>query len=184
MSWLATPRSLINRLACVADGHHPERWGRGSHWSRWTLSQGLHYGSHPIVDRIILASCWAVSGRWGTVPTVTALGGVVLSKLHGTRVVFDQTKVTTVPSVLAGSVQHAYSCQSEHVSLGLRSPRSPQGSGWWRGHESFVRRAAKVEGGVTADPGLGVRPKLLSLAGPQSFRPLLTDVSWAARPAN
>jgi hypothetical protein len=47
-----------------------------------------------------------------------------------------------------------------------------------------VRRAAKVEGGVAADPGLGVRPKLLSLVGPQSFRPLLTDVSWVARPAN
>jgi hypothetical protein len=47
-----------------------------------------------------------------------------------------------------------------------------------------VRRAAKAEGGVVADPGLGVRPVLLGLVGPRSFGPLLADVSWATRPAN
>jgi hypothetical protein len=47
-----------------------------------------------------------------------------------------------------------------------------------------VCRAAKAEGGVKADPGLGVRPILLGLAGLRSFGPSLTDVSWAAWPTN
>jgi hypothetical protein len=47
-----------------------------------------------------------------------------------------------------------------------------------------VCRAAKAEGGITADPGLGVRPILLGLARPRSFGPSLTDVSWAAWPTN
>ena len=36
--------------------------------------------------------------------------------------------------------------------------------------------AAEAEGGVVADPGLGVRPILLGLARPRSFGPLLIDV--------
>ena len=47
-----------------------------------------------------------------------------------------------------------------------------------------MRRAAKAETGVVADPDLGVSPVLLGLTRPWWFRPLLTDVSWAARPAN
>jgi hypothetical protein len=39
----------------------------------------------------------------GTVPVITALGDVVLSKLHGAGMVSDQTEVTVVPSVLVES---------------------------------------------------------------------------------
>jgi hypothetical protein len=39
-------------------------------------------------------------------------------------------------------------------------------------------------GGVGVDPGLSVQPGSPGLAGPQSFGPSLTDVLWAARPAN
>jgi hypothetical protein len=35
------------------------------------------------------------------VSVITALGGVVLSVLHGARTTSDQTEVTVVPSVLA-----------------------------------------------------------------------------------
>ena len=59
----------------------------------------------------------------------------------------------------------AYYCQSGHIWLGLTSPRSSQGSGRRRGRESLARRAAKAEGGVAADPGLGVKPVVLGLAG-------------------
>jgi hypothetical protein len=69
--------------------------------SGWPLGQGLHHGSHPVVSRIVHASCWAVSA-------VTALDGVILSELRGTGVVSDRTEVTTVPSVLAGLVRHVY----------------------------------------------------------------------------
>jgi hypothetical protein len=47
-----------------------------------------------------------------------------------------------------------------------------------------VCRAVKAKGGVMADPSLGVRPVLLGLARPRSFRPLLADMSWAAQRAN
>ena len=89
--------------------------------------------------------------------------GVVLSVLRGVGMVSDRTEVTVVPSIVAGSVQRAKSCQSRHVGLGLTSPRSSQGSRWWRGNESLARRAAKAEGGVAVDPVLGVRPVLLGL---------------------
>jgi hypothetical protein len=59
-----------------------------------------------------------------------------------------------------------------------------QGLGRWRGRESLARRAAKTEGGVMADPSLGVRPILLGSVGLRSFGPSLVDVLWAARPAN
>jgi len=98
-----------------------------------------------------------------TVPIVTALGGVVLSELHGTGMASDRTEVTAVPSVLAESEWRAYSYQSGYFWLGLTSPRSSQGSRWWRGNESLARRAAKAEGGVAVDPVLGVRPVLLGL---------------------
>ena len=64
----------------------------------------------------------------GTVPVIIALGGVVLSELHGTGMVSDRTEVTVVPSVLVGSVRRAYSCQSGQVWLGVTSPRSSRGS--------------------------------------------------------
>ena len=47
-----------------------------------------------------------------------------------------------------------------------------------------MRIVAKIEGGVTADPGLGARPVLHGLAGSQSLGPSLADASWAARPAS
>jgi hypothetical protein len=47
------------------------------------------------------------------------------------------------------------------------------GSEQRRGRESLARRAAETEGGVAADPGLGVRPVLLGSAGPQSFSLLI-----------
>jgi hypothetical protein len=37
---------------------------------------------------------------------------------------------------------------------------------------------------VMANPGLSVRPSLLGLAGPRSFRPSLADVLRAAWPAD
>ena len=120
----------------------------------------------------------------GTVPVIIALGGVVLSELHGTGMVSDRTEVTVVPSVLVGSVRRAYSCQSGHIRLGLTSPRPSLGSGRCRGRESLARHVAKAEEGVAADPDLGVRHVLLGLAGPRLFGPLLADVSWAARTAN
>ena len=40
------------------------------------------------------------------------------------------------------------------------------------------------EGGVVADPGLGVQPGLLGLTGPQSFGLSLAGVLRAAWPAN
>jgi hypothetical protein len=88
----------------------------------------------------------------GTVPAIIALGGVVLSKLCSVGVVSDRTEVTIVPSVLAGSVWRAYSCQSRHAWLDSTSPCFSQGSGWWRGHESSVCRMAKFDEGVMADP--------------------------------
>ena len=45
----------------------------------------------------------------GTVPAITALGGVVLSELRGAGVASDWTELIAVPSVLAGSVRRAYS---------------------------------------------------------------------------
>jgi hypothetical protein len=45
---------------------------------------------------------------------------------------------------------------------------------------SLVCHAAKAEGGVVADPGLGVRPVSLVSTGPRSFGPSLADVLWAA----
>jgi hypothetical protein len=41
----------------------------------------------------------------------------------------------------------------------------------------------RQEEGVIADPGLSVRPGLLSSAGPRSFGPLLAGVLQAAWPA-
>ena len=73
--------------------------------------------------------------------------------------------MTAVPSVLAGSVRRAYSCQSGHVWLCLTSPRFSLGSGRRRGRESLACHAAKAEGGVAADPGLGVKPVVLGLTG-------------------
>jgi len=55
---------------------------------------------------------------------ITALGGVVLSELHGIGMASNQTEVTAVPSVLAGLEWHAYSYQSGHIWLGSTSPRS------------------------------------------------------------
>jgi hypothetical protein len=55
--------------------------------------------------------------------------GVVLFVLHGAGMAFDRTKVTVVPSVLAGSMRHAHSCQSRHARLSLTSPCFSQGSG-------------------------------------------------------
>ena len=66
----------------------------------------------------------------GSVSAVIALGSVVLSALRGVGVAYDRTEVTAVPSVLAGSVRRAYSCQSGQVWLGVTSPHSSQGSGW------------------------------------------------------
>jgi hypothetical protein len=72
--------------------------------------------------------------------------GVVLSMLRGTGIASDQTEVTAIPSVLAGSVQRVYSCQSRCAWLGSTSPYSSKGSRQWRGHEPLVCRAAKAEG--------------------------------------
>jgi hypothetical protein len=66
----------------------------------------------------------------GVVPTVTALGGVVLSKLRGAEAASDRTEVTVVPSVLAGSVRRAYPYQGRHAWLGSTSSHSSRGSGW------------------------------------------------------
>jgi hypothetical protein len=117
------------------------------------------------------------------ISVVIALGGVVLSEHCDTGVVSDQTEVTDVPSVLAESERRAYSCQSRHVWLDVTSPFPSRGRD---GGEvmSLLRCAAKVEGGVAADLGLGVKPVLLGSARPRSFGPSLVDVSWAARPAN
>jgi hypothetical protein len=71
--------------------------------------------------------------------------GVVLSPLRGAGMTSDQTEMTVVPSVLAGLVRRAHSYQSRHTWLGPTSPRSSQGSGWWRGREFLVRRAAKYD---------------------------------------
>ena len=101
------------------------------------------------------------------VPAVTALDGVVLSELRGAGVASDRTDVTVVPLVLAGSVRRGCSCQSRHAWLCSTSPRSSYGSGQWRGCVSVMRRGAKAEGRVMADPSLGVRFILLGLTGPQ-----------------
>jgi hypothetical protein len=47
---------------------------------------------------------------------------------------------------------------------------------------SIVR--LRQEEGVIADPGLGVRPGLLDLAGPRSFGPLLADMLRTVWPVN
>jgi hypothetical protein len=100
----------------------------------------------------------------GTVPAVTALGGVVLSELCGAEVASDRTDVTTVPSVHAGSVRRAYSCQSGHIWLGLTSPRSSQGrDGGERVHLSSTVRV-RQEKGVVAVPGLSIQLGSLGLA--------------------
>ena len=117
-------------------------------------------------------------------PVVTALGSIVLSELRGTEVASDRTMVTTVPSILAGSVRRACSCKSGRVCLGLTSPRSSQGSGLWRGRASLVRCAAKSDEGLVAGSRLSAWPDFLTSAGPRSFGFLLADVLWAARPAN
>ena len=68
--------------------------------------------------------------------------------------------------------------------LSFNHPKPTKGLDALSGHESLTRRAAKTEGGVAADPGLGVRPVLPGSARPRSFGPSLADVSWAAQPAN
>ena len=120
----------------------------------------------------------------GAVPTIIALGGVVLSERHGTGVASDRNKVTAVPSVLVGLEWHAYPCQRRRAWLRLTSRRSSQGSGWWRGHASLVRCVAKSIEGVVAGPRLSAWPNFLGSVGPRLFGLLLADVSWAARPAN
>ena len=117
------------------------------------------------------------------VPIVTALGGVVLSELRGAGMASDRTEVTVIPSVLARSKWHAYPCQNGRSWLRSTSPRSSQGSGRRRGRESLARRTAKGEGGVAANPSLGVKHVLLGLAGPRLFGPSLTDILRAAWPA-
>ena len=117
------------------------------------------------------------------VPVVAALGGVVLSELHGAGVASDRTKVTIVPSVFAGSVWRVYSCQSEHTWSGSTSPHSSQGSERWGGHESLTCHVAKSNEGVVANPRLSTWPGFSGSTGPRSFGLLLADVSWATRPA-
>jgi hypothetical protein len=46
---------------------------------------------------------------------------VILSVLRGVGMASDQTNVTAIPSVLAGSVWRAYPCQSRRARLGLTS---------------------------------------------------------------
>jgi hypothetical protein len=59
-----------------------------------------------------------------------------------------------------------------------------------RGHDGggVMRLSSTVrlwqEKGVMADPGLSVQLGLLGLAGPQSFRPPLVEILWAAWPTN
>jgi hypothetical protein len=45
----------------------------------------------------------------------SSLGGVVLSTLRGAGMASNGAEVTVVPSVLAGSVQRACSCQSRRA---------------------------------------------------------------------
>jgi hypothetical protein len=66
----------------------------------------------------------------GCCSDLTALGGVVLSELRGVEAAYDQTEVTVVPSVLAGSVRCAYPCQGKHAWLGSTSSRFSRGSRW------------------------------------------------------
>ena len=54
---VAASGSLIIGLSCGAEGHDPNCWGHGSRQSGWPLSQGPHRGSHPVVGRIVHASC-------------------------------------------------------------------------------------------------------------------------------
>jgi hypothetical protein len=89
-----------------------------------------------------------------------------------------------VPSAIAGLEWHVCSYQSRHTWLGSISPCSLQGLGRWRGCASLARHATKAEGGVMADPGLGVWPSSLGLARPWSFGPSLANTLWAAWPIN
>jgi hypothetical protein len=141
---VVTPRSPIAWLSRGVGGHDPELRGRGFRRSGWPPSQSLRRRFHPVVGRIICASCRGVSGRWAPY-RASPLGGVVLFVLRGTRMASDRTEVIVVHSVLTGSVRRAYSCQSKHTWLGPTSPRSSQGSGRWRGREFLVRHAAKSE---------------------------------------
>ena len=123
------------------------------------------------------------SGRiWPVVivPVVTALRGIVLFVRRGTGMTSDRTEVTVVPSVLAGSVRRACSCQSRHAWLGSTSPCLSRG----RDRGEVVRLSSDVwlrhEGVVMADPGLSVRSGLLGLVGPRPFGLSLAGVLRAA----
>jgi hypothetical protein len=74
---------------------------------------------------LILSGCiWLVV----IVLVITALDDIVLSMRRGIGTASDRTEVTVVPSVLAGSVWRACSCQGRHVWLGSTSLRSFKGS--------------------------------------------------------
>jgi hypothetical protein len=110
--------------------------------------------------------------------------GVVLSAQRGAGIASDRTEVTIAPSVLAGLKRRACSWQSRHAWLGSISPHSLQGSGRWRDCASLARHAAKTEGGVAVDLGLGVWPGSLGSAKPRSFWPSPANTLWVAWPVN
>jgi hypothetical protein len=86
-------------------------------------------------------------------------------------VVSDRTEVIAVPSVLAGSVPCACSCQSRQAWLHLSSPHSL----WGHDRVEVVRLSSAIrlrqEEGVVVDPSLSVRPSSRGLARPRSYGP-------------
>ena len=108
---VAAPRSSVTVLACEAEAHDPDRWDRGFHHSGWPVSRPSSWiPSHSGWNRTCVLS--GSISPVVMVPVVTALGGVVLSELHGAGMASDRTEVTVVPLVLAGSEWHAYPCQN------------------------------------------------------------------------
>jgi hypothetical protein len=75
------------------------------------------------------------------------LDDVVLSSLHVVRMASDRAEGTVVPSVLAGSVRCAYSCQSGWACLaGLDLSPFPLGVGTEERSWGVARHAVKAEG--------------------------------------
>jgi hypothetical protein len=94
----------------------------------YAMQMQCNYGAKHLrcYSTCILSSCiWLV----GAIPTITALGDVVLSELRGIEVACHWAEVTAVSSVLVGSMQRACPCQVRHAWPRSTSSCSSRGSG-------------------------------------------------------
>jgi hypothetical protein len=82
-------------------------------------------GSHPVVGGIVRASCRSICrsiSRWWVSYLLPPSCGIVLVVWYGAGLASNQTEVTAVTLVFAGSVRRSCLCQIGHVAWGSTSP--------------------------------------------------------------